>query len=134
MAFEDLDAGDETRRNGDYVAFDHPDGEGTDLSGVTIARGAPVTYDGTDLALVTGDNSDDVAGILSNYDVSGDTGQETVGAEANVKFRGEVKADLTAYADGSATISVGGFLGNSDTLYVVEELDADDNLYRVQVR
>jgi len=128
--FDDLDAGDEARRNGDYVSFPHPDSEGDALSGVTIAQGAPVAYDGTDLALVTGDDTDEVTGILANYDVYGDTGQEKVGAEANVKMRGEVKADLSAYN----SVTVGAANGPNGEIYVVEELDADNNLYRVQVR
>lgn len=134
MAFEDLDAGDETRRNGDYVGFPHPDADGTALDSVTISRGRVVAYDGTDLAEVTGDNSDDVAGVLANYNVHGDTGSEEVSGDANVKVRGAVKADLTAYADGSATVSVGSTLGANGEIYVAEEIDASNNLYEVFVR
>jgi len=129
--FDDLDAGDEARRNGDYVSFAHPDSEGDALSGVTIPQGAPVTYDGTDLAESTAD-ADEIAGILANYDVYGDTGQEKIGAEANVKMRGEVLADLTNWAGTGPT--VGAYLDDAQTVYVVEEVDADNNLYRVQVR
>lgn len=131
MAFEDLDPGDETRRNGDYVSFPHPDSEGDALSGVTIPRGAPVTYDGTDLAESTAD-ADEIAGILANYDVYGDTGNEKVGAEANVKMRGEVLADLTNW--GGTGPSEGAYLDDAQTVFVVEEVDSSNNLYRVQVR
>jgi hypothetical protein len=131
MVYEGLDAGDETRRNGDYVAFPHPDGAGTALDSVTIARGEPVKYDGTDLELADAD-ADVITGILANYDVYGDTGQEEVEEEANVKMRGEVLADLTNW--GGTSPSVGSYLDDSNVVYVVEEVDADDNIYRVQVR
>ena len=133
MVYEDLDAGDETRRNGDYVGFPHPDADGTDLSAVTIPQGSVVTYDGTDLADVTGDGTDPVAGVLANYDVYGDTGQEKVKGEANVKYRGEVIADLTEYV-GGAGVTAGVPLGANAEVYPVEEVDADNNLWRVQVR
>jgi hypothetical protein len=132
--YDDLDAGDETGRSGDETAFPHPDTEGDALSGVTIPRGRVVAYDGTDLAEVTGDNSDAPAGVLANYDVYGDTGQEKIGAEATVKVRGEVKADLTAYAGGTATVAVGSSLGANGEIYVEEAIDASNNLYLVQVR
>lgn len=131
MVYEDLDAGDETRRNGDYVGFAHPDGEGTALDSVTIPQGAPVTYDGTDLAESTAD-ADDIAGILANYNVYGDTGKEEVKADANVKVRGEVLADLTNW--GGTGPSVGAYLDDNATVYIVEEVDAGNNIYRVQVR
>lgn len=133
MVFEGLDAGDETRRNGDYVGFPHPDADGTALDSVSIPQGVPVAYDGTvlsEVADVTG-TGPDIAGILANYDVYGDTGQEKVAGDANVKMRGEVIADLTDF-DGTAT--AGSYLDAGNTIYVVEEVDADDNLYRVQVR
>jgi hypothetical protein len=134
MVYEGLDPGDETRRFGDYVAFDHPDGAGTLLSNVSIDRGRVVAFDGTDLAEVTGDSTDEVTGVLANYEVSGDTGQEVVDAEANVKMRGEVLADLTVYVNGTATVGEGEALGPHGEVYVSEEVDASNNIYRVQVR
>jgi hypothetical protein len=131
MVFEGLDAGDETRRNGDYVGFPHPDGADTDLDSVTIARGEPVKYDGTDLELADAD-ADEIAGILANYNVYGDTGKEKVKEEANVKMRGEVLADLTNW--GGTGPSEGAYLDDAQTVYVVQEVDAANNLYRVQVR
>jgi hypothetical protein len=124
-----LNAGDETRRNGDYVGFDIPDAEGTALDSVTIPQGAPVTYDGTELAESTAD-ADEIVGILSNYEVSGDTGQETVDDEANVKMRGEVLADLSNW-DGTGPTE-GAYLDDAQTIFVVENVRGD--LYRVQVR
>lgn len=134
MAFEGLDPGDETRRDGDHIAYPHPDSDGTALDSVTIARGRVVTHDGTDLAEVTGDNTDDALGVLQNYDVSGDTGSEVVGPDATVGVSGAYKADLTAYVDGTATVAVGNFLGNNGEIFVSEAIDATNNLYEVVVR
>lgn len=131
MAFEDLDPGDETRRNGDYVAFPHGEDAGTPLdSDALIPRGAPVDYDGDALTEVTG-SSDPIAGILANYDVYGDTGQEEVGEEANVKMRGECLADLSEIDP-----SEGDRIGENGEVFVVEEITdhPEDNIYRVQVR
>jgi len=128
MVYEDLDAGDETRRNGDYVGLPHGQGDGTDLADVNIPQGVPVTYGGDPAVLSEATAvSDDIAGILANYDVSGDTGKETVGAEATVKMRGEVIADLTDFSP-----SVGSYLDDNADIFVVEQVDGD--LYRVQVR
>lgn len=131
MVFEDLDAGDEARRNGDYVSFEHPDGEGTALDGVTVPQGVPVYYDGTELGEVTDatDSGPAIAGVLANYDVYGDTGKEKVGARANVKMRGEVLADLSEFSP-----TVGEYLDSDGDVYVAEVVDEDDGLYRVQVR
>lgn len=134
MVYEDLDAGDPTRRDGDTKAFPHPDSEGNALSGVTIPRGQPAAVDSGTLSEVTGDGSDAPAGIVRNYDVYGDTGKEKIGAEATVKVRGECKADLTPYVDGDVTVAVGDALGANGEIFVEEELDADNNLYLVQVR
>ncbi len=128
MVYEDLDAGDETRRNGDYVSFEHPDGDGTALSGVTLDQGIPVTADASGV-LSAAASGGDVAGILSNYEVYGDTGQEEVGPEANVKMRGEVIADMSGLA-----VTVGSYWDGNADVFVAEEVDADNNLYRVQVR
>jgi len=133
--FEDIDAGDEARKNGDYVGFPHGNADGTLLSDASPQPGVPVTYDGTSISLVTGDGTDTVAGILSNYDVYGDfQNQKVSDTDGNVKFRGEVKADLTAYADGSATVTVGEYVDDGGDLFVSEEVDASNNLYVVQVR
>lgn len=127
MVYEDLDAGDESRRNGDTIGYPHPDGEGTALDSVTIPQGAPVTYDGTDLAESTA-TGDDMVGILANYNVYGDTGQEEVKANANVRTRGAVIADLTDFAP-----TVGTYLDDNSTIWVNEQIGSSD-LYEVFVR
>jgi hypothetical protein len=128
--------GDETRRNGDYLGLPHPDGEDTRLSGVTIPKGTVVTHDGTDLAAVAGDNADDVAGVLYEYDVFGDSPDPYVRGDrdATVKTRGAVVADLSEYVSGTATVNVGGTLGPNGEILVLEEVENGTNLYEVLVR
>ena len=136
MVYEDLDAGDETRRNGDYVNFPHPYDEDTalaDLSGPDTGpdRGAVVGYDPADDQIVevtdfTGSGVD-IAGVVADLNVSGKTGMEVISGEATVKMRGEVVADLSG-----ADATVGAFLDDDGVLYVEEDLG--DGLYRVQVR
>lgn len=132
MTYEDLDAGDETRRFGDYVAFPHGEDAGTSLDDAPIAQGRPVDYDGTELSEVT-DSANAIAGILSNYDVYGDTGKEELGEEANVKMRGECLADLSGL---DSTPSEGDYLGENGEVFVVEEVTdhPEDDIFRVQVR
>jgi hypothetical protein len=127
--------GDETRRNGDYLGLPHPDGE-VRLSNVTVPKGKVVTYDGTDVAEVTGDNSVPVAGVLYEYNVFGDSPDPLVRGDrdATVKTRGAVVADLGAYASGTATVSLGDTLGPNGEILVVEEVQNGTNLYEVLVR
>lgn len=132
--------GDETRRNGDYIGLPHPDSSDVALSNVTIPKGRVVTYDGTDIAEVTGDNSDNVTGVVYEYNVyggnQGSGNEQLVRADrdATVKTRGAVAADLTAYADGTATVAEGATLGANGRIEVLEEIDASNNLYEVLVR
>lgn len=124
--YDDLDAGDDTRRNGDYIAYPHPDNEGDALSSVTINRGRLVTYDGTDLSEATS-TTDDMFGVLQNYDVYGDTGKEKVGQEATVKTNGSVLANLGAnfsptvgtYLDDNANVFVNQQVGSTDVYEVI---------------
>jgi len=132
MVYEDLDAGDETRRNGDYVKFPHPDDEDTALADLTGPdRGAVVGYDpGDDQIAEVNDftgSGVDIAGVVADLNVSGKTGMEVISGEATVKMRGEVVADLSG-----ADATVGAFLDDDGVLYVEEDLG--DGLYRVQVR
>lgn len=131
--------GDEARHTGDEIGLPHPDGE-VRLSELTLPKGTPVTYDGTEIAEVTGDNVDEVAGIVYEYDVFG--GNQGSGNEqlvrgdrnATVKMRGAVYADLTPYVDGSATVAEGAALGPNGEILVVEEAENGQNLYEVLVR
>jgi hypothetical protein len=128
-------AGDETRRNGDYIGLPHPDGE-VRLSNVTLPKGEVVTHDGTDLAKVTGSGDDNVVGVVYEYDVFGDSPDPLVRGDrdATVKTRGAVVADLSVYVSGTATVNVGGTLGPNGEILVLEEVENGSNLYEVLVR
>jgi hypothetical protein len=127
--------GDETRRNGDYIGLPHPDGE-VRLSNVTLPKGKVVTYDGTDIGEVTGDNNDPVTGVVYEYDVFGDSPDPYVRGDrdATVKTRGAVVADLSEYVGGTANVNVGGTLGPNGEILVLEEVENGTNLYEVLVR
>ena len=136
MVFEDIDVGDEARRNGDYVGFPHSNADGTALDSASPQPGVPVTLDGNGDIELVGTTSgtpaaDTVVGILSNYDVYGDfENQKISDNDANIKFRGEVKADLTAYGGGT----VGEYVDDNGDVFVSEAVDAGNNIYVVQVR
>lgn len=130
MAFEDIDAGDETRRNGDYVGFPHSNGDGSALDSASPQPGVPVALDGSgEITTVSGDGTSDVVGVLSNYDVYGDfENQKISDNDANIKFRGEVKADLSDYN----TVNVGEYVDDGEKVFVSEAIEGD--YYVVQVR
>jgi len=136
----DLDAGDEGRHTGDRLGFPHPVPDGTaedDVAANGPDEGIPVAFDGTDIATVTGDNSDDVAGIVFTYQYYGDStnGPYVRGdRDATVAVRGSYVADLTPYVDGTATVAEGGSLGANGEIYVKNTIDAGNNLYEVVLR
>jgi hypothetical protein len=128
--------GDETRRNGDYIGLPHPDGE-VRLSNVTLPKGKVVTYDGTDIGEVTGDNNDPVTGVVYEYDVFGDSPDPYVRGDrdATVKTRGAVVADLSKYQTTlTGGVSEGDNLGANGRIEVLEEVENGTNLYEVLVR
>jgi len=129
--------GDETRRNGDYIGLPHPNGEDTRLSGASPAKGKVVTYDGTDIGEVSGDNSDPVTGVVYEYDVFGDSPDPLVRGDrdATVKTRGAVVADLSQYESTlTGGVSEGDNLGSRGRIEVLEEVENGTNLYEVLVR
>jgi hypothetical protein len=132
MVYEGLDAGDETRRNGDYIGFPHPDGDGTALDSVSVPVGVPVTYDGTNIAEATASASD-IVGVTYAYDVYGDTGQEKISDnDVTVKTSGSVLADLSGIG---VTAGDGGTVhGNNGELLIVEVVDADNDIAEVLIR
>jgi len=122
MVFEDLDNGDETRRNGDYIGLAHGNSDGSALDSATPAIGVPVTYDGTAIAAAASGES--VAGVLYDYDVYGDfQNQKISDQDATVKTRGAVKADVSGMV--AAGITAGDTLGANGELYVLEVLETD---------
>lgn len=130
MVYDGLDAGDETRRNGDYVGLPHPDADGTAVDSLTVPRGRLVTYDGTDIAEVTTDASD-IAGVVANYDVYGDTGQEEVKGDANVKTSGTAIVDFSNFGTPPAA---GDFIGNNNEVVVLQASDSGTDHFEVLLR
>jgi hypothetical protein len=127
MAFEGLDAGDETRRHGDYIALAH------DEANDGVAPGQVVTYDGTAVSEVTSSSSD-IFGVLYTYQVfeDGETGQTIdQSKDATVKVSGSVIADFSNWG---STPSVGDVLGNSGEVLVLEESDSGADHYEVLLR
>lgn len=131
MVWDGLDAGDETRRQGDYVGLPHD--EATD----GVVEGEPVTYDGTDIAAAAVDGAgggDAIFGVLYTYQYYQDpqTG-ETVrqDQDATVKTSGTVIADLSNVA---ATPSAGQALGPNGEMLVLGASDSGSDHYEVLLR
>lgn len=105
--FDDIDYGDETRRNGDYVGLPHD--EATD----GVPEGQAVALDGTDIAAAA--SGDPVVGVLFTYQYYTDnTGGQKVdqSAPATVKTSGTVKAEVesgVAAGDGLTITNAGVF-------------------------
>lgn len=126
MVFDGLDAGDETRRNGDYVGLPH------DETNDGISEGELVVYDGTDIAAAGADpTTEDIVGVLYTYQYSGEDDTVRQDRDATVKTSGTVIADLTTQ-DGN--FSVGGTLGANGEVLVLEESDSGTNHYEVLLR
>lgn len=132
-------AGDETRRNGDYIGLPHPNTSEVTLDNVTVPKGKVVTYDGSSIAEVAGSDNDTVAGVVYEYDVFGDSNDGPLvkpDRDATIKTRGAVVADLSAYvSNGSGTtVAEGNALGPNGEILVVEEVENGSDLFEVLVR
>lgn len=137
-AQSDLDPGDEARHHGDRLGFPHGVSDGTQADSASPAPGEPVAFDGSQINVVTGDGTDDVAGILFTYQVYGESTHDGPWVrgdrDATVAVRGSYVADLSAYVDGTATVTVGGVLGPNGEIFVKNEIDATNNIYEVVLR
>lgn len=143
MAFEDfsdLDAGDETRRHGDYVGFPHGEEDGAAVGGASVAEGQPVEYDEGSDELVEADGEGPIAGVLFTYPVYGDSSNDgpyiAGDKNATVKTSGTVVADLSAFngEDGVDEGDEGSAYGEYGEIYVINVFDEEDNLAEVLVR
>jgi hypothetical protein len=128
MVYEDLDAGDDSRRNGDHIAYDHPDAEGDARSGVTINRGRLVTLGSGGVLAEAKATGDDVLGVLQDYGVYGDTGKEKVKGQATVKTDGAVLANLSKFSP-----TVGSYLDDNANVFVSQQV-GDTDVYEVILR
>lgn len=133
-------AGDESRRNGDYIGFPTSETNDKRLSGVSVAKGVPATLNAdNELAAAAIDGAgggDNIIGVVYEYDVyggnQGSGNEELVDADsdATVKTRGAVYADLSEIA---ASPSVGDSLGPNGEIVVVNDTQTT-GLYEVLVR
>lgn len=130
MVYDGLDAGDETRRNGDYVGLPHADADGTARDSVTVETGQLVGFDGADIAKVTA-SGNDIVGVVYAYDVYGDTGQEEVSDnDVTVKTSGTAIVDFSDWTG----VSAGDVLGNNGEVYVLEASDSGEDHFEVLLR
>jgi hypothetical protein len=94
--FDDLDYGDETRRNGDYVGLPHDQDQSNGSSDATndVAEGMAVTVDAQG-NIAAAEDGENVVGVLYTYQYyeDGQTG-ESIDQDRNatVKTQGTVKA------------------------------------------
>ena len=138
-------AGDESRRNGDYIGFPTQETSDTELSSVAVPKGVPATLDTNgELAeasldadpTVTGDS---VIGVVYEYDVyggnQGSNNRQLVDADADatVKTRGGVYADLSGVADDGGDLGPGTVLGANGEIKVVQATGTT-GVYEVLVR
>lgn len=131
MVYDGLDAGDETRRNGDYVGLPHADSDGTARDSVTVDTGQLVGYDGSNITKVTA-SGNDIFGVVYAYDVYGDTGQEEISDnDVTVKTSGTAIVD---FSDWGTTPSAGDALGNNGEVLVLEASDSGTDHFEVLLR
>jgi hypothetical protein len=133
MVFDGLDAGDETRHNGDYVGVSH------DEANDGVAEGELVTVNSSGvLKAAGGDTSSvDVAGVLYTYQYYEDNETGTTvrqDRDATVKTSGTVIADLTEQENGADTVEPGATLGAHGEIMILEASDSGTNHYEVLIR
>lgn len=129
MVFDDLDPGDETRRNGDYISLPHgaaEDGSGGPSEGDVVAMD-------TNGELTAVNNNDgagaleeaDVVGVLYTYQYYGEPSTIRTDRDATVKTHGAVKANIGDYDDVSTGYSQGDVAGANGELLLLTDVDAD---------
>lgn len=130
--------GNDARHTGDRLGFPHPVDDETALADArsTLPEGTVVTHDGTDIAEVTGDGTDTVLGVLYTLPVYGDSSRNGPyvrgDRDATVAVRGSYTADLSAYENGSATVTVGEYVDDNGDLFVTANIEG--SVYEVMLR
>jgi hypothetical protein len=133
-------AGDETRRNGDYVKLPNSLTEADEpVTDPSPGAGIPVTLNASgEIATATLDgtsSSDTVVGVVYTYQYSGDSSRNgpyvRTDEDTTVKTQGTIVADLSGV---TATVETGAALGPDGELLVLNQLEAGNGLYEVLVR
>jgi len=137
MVYEGLNAGDETRRNGDYVGVSH------DETNDNVDEGELVTINSSGVLKAAGGDTSavDVAGVLYTYQYAGDSGGApqpdsniVQDRDATVKTSGTVIADLSAQETGADTVEPGATLGANGEVLILQASDSGGDHYEVLVR
>ncbi len=132
MTFDGLDAGDETRRNGDYVGLPHT--TNADGSGGP-SEGELVLYDGSTISAASADpTGETIAGVLYTYQYYGEDNQIRTDRDATVKTSGTVIADLSTQEGGTDAVEPGAALGANGEVLVLEASDSGTDHYEVLLR
>lgn len=125
--FEDLDFGDETRRNGDYVGLPHDQASG---GANDVKEGQPVAIDPNG-NIKKAEDGDTIVGVLYTYQYYGEDNSIRQDREATVKTQGTVKAEVTQDAsagDSLAAPNTGGTAtGTAESAGMFGIEDADDS-------
>jgi len=128
-------AGDESRRHGDYISL--PDTEVEEDGTNAVGAGVPVTYNGTTISAATVDGAaggESIVGILHTYQYFGDSSRDgpyiRTDQDPTIKTSGAVYADLSGI---SASPSAGDTLGPNGELLVLEDTQTS-GVYEVLIR
>ena len=128
-------AGDESRRHGDYISL--PDTDVEEDGRNAVPAGAPVAYDGTTVSAAAVDGSgggDPIVGVLHTYQYFGDSSRDgpyiRTDQDPTIKTRGAVYADFSGVA---ASPSAGETLGPNDKILVLEDTKTS-GVYEVLIR
>lgn len=129
MVFDDLDPGDETRRNGDYVSFPHAtneDGSGGPTEGDLVGldtNGNLVAVNNDDGAGALQEAT--VVGVLYTYQYYGEGDNIRTDREATVKTHGAVKGNIGGYDAVSNGYTAGDAAGADGEVMLLTDPDAD---------
>lgn len=126
MVFDDLDPGDETRRNGDYISLPHAADE-TGAGGPDEGDFVALDADGNLTAVDNGDGTaeGEIIGVLYTYQYYGAQNRIRTDRDATVKTHGAVKANVGGYNTGGNAYGQGDVLGTSGEVVLLTDVDGD---------
>jgi hypothetical protein len=128
--------GNDARNTGDRLGFPHPVADETSLDDAhtnTVAEGAIVYHDGTQIQESADLSVNPALGVLLNLPVYGDSSRAGPYVDGNktatVGYRGSYTADLSTV---SQTPTVGTYLDPAQNVFVKANVEGD--VYEVMVR